>query len=60
MRVLLVEDDKMIGAAISEALKDAAYAIDWHWLGRTHTEADNRSRPVATTAAVSISSRRTG
>lgn len=29
MRVLLVEDDKMIGAAISEALKDAAYAIDW-------------------------------
>jgi two-component system OmpR family response regulator len=29
MRVLLAEDDKMIGAAVVEALKDAAYAIDW-------------------------------
>ena len=29
MRVLLVEDDGMIGAAVSEALKDAAYAVDW-------------------------------
>ncbi|MBR0797012.1 response regulator transcription factor [Bradyrhizobium jicamae] len=29
MRVLLVEDDKMIGAAVVEALKDAAYAVDW-------------------------------
>jgi two-component system, OmpR family, response regulator len=29
MRVLLVEDDKMIGAAVAEALKDAAYAVDW-------------------------------
>ena len=29
MRVLLVEDDRMIGAAISLALQDAAYAVDW-------------------------------
>lgn len=29
MRVLLVEDDAMIGEAISVALKDAAYAVDW-------------------------------
>jgi two-component system OmpR family response regulator len=29
MRVLLVEDDRMIGAAVSQALKDAAYAVDW-------------------------------
>ncbi|MGJ4954348.1 response regulator transcription factor [Bradyrhizobium sp. HKCCYLRH2015] len=29
MRVLLVEDDAMIGAAVSQALKDAAYAVDW-------------------------------
>jgi two-component system OmpR family response regulator len=29
MRVLLVEDDPMIGAAVSTALKDAAYAVDW-------------------------------
>jgi two-component system OmpR family response regulator len=29
MRVLLAEDDEMIGAAVIEALKDAAYAVDW-------------------------------
>lgn len=29
MRVLLVEDDRMIGAAVHAALKDAAYAADW-------------------------------
>lgn len=29
MRVLLVEDDRMIGEATMQALKDAAYAVDW-------------------------------
>lgn len=29
MRILLVEDDSMIGEALSVALKDAAYAVDW-------------------------------
>ncbi len=29
MRILLVEDDQMIGEAVSIALKDAAYAVDW-------------------------------
>ncbi|MEO8847260.1 MAG: response regulator transcription factor [Casimicrobiaceae bacterium] len=29
MRVLLVEDDSMIGLAVHEALKDASYAADW-------------------------------
>jgi two-component system OmpR family response regulator len=29
MRVLLVEDDPMIGEAIRGALKDASYAVDW-------------------------------
>ncbi len=29
MRILLVEDDQMIGEAVSVALKDAAYAVDW-------------------------------
>jgi two-component system OmpR family response regulator len=29
MKVLLVEDDPMIGAAIQMALQDAAYAVDW-------------------------------
>lgn len=29
MRVLLVEDDRMIGEAIKVALRDASYAVDW-------------------------------
>ena len=29
MRTLLVEDDRMIGAAVAQALKDASYAVDW-------------------------------
>jgi two-component system OmpR family response regulator len=29
MRVLLVEDDGMIGEAVSHALGDASYAVDW-------------------------------
>lgn len=35
MRVLLVEDDPMIGEAIQDALKDAAYAADWVRDGQT-------------------------
>lgn len=35
MRVLLVEDDRMIGEAVSVALKDAAYAVDWVQDGAT-------------------------
>jgi len=29
MRVLLVEDDRMIGEEVEVALKDASYAVDW-------------------------------
>jgi two-component system OmpR family response regulator len=29
MRVLLVEDDAMLGEAVEQALRDAAYAVDW-------------------------------
>lgn len=29
VRVLLIEDDRMIGAAVAQALRDAAYAVDW-------------------------------
>lgn len=29
MRVLVVEDDAMIGEAVCDALKDASYAVDW-------------------------------
>jgi two-component system OmpR family response regulator len=35
MRVLLAEDDPMIGEAIQEALKDASYATDWVKNGQT-------------------------
>lgn len=29
MRILLIEDDRMIGTAVQQALRDAAYAVDW-------------------------------
>ncbi|QOZ68383.1 response regulator transcription factor [Bradyrhizobium arachidis] len=35
MRVLLIEDDRMVGAAVEQALKDAAYAVDWVRDGET-------------------------
>ena len=35
MRVLLAEDDPMIGEAIEGALKDASYATDWVKHGQT-------------------------
>ena len=35
MRILLVEDDPMIGEAIHGALKDASYAADWVTNGQT-------------------------
>jgi two-component system OmpR family response regulator len=35
MRILLVEDDSMIGDAIQSALKDASYAADWVKDGQT-------------------------
>ena len=34
MRVLLVEDDLMIGESLSEALQDEAYSVDWVKEGR--------------------------
>ena len=35
MRVLLVEDDPMIGNIVQETLKDASYAVDWVKDGET-------------------------
>lgn len=35
MRILLIEDDRMIGTAVQQALKDAAYAVDWVTDGET-------------------------
>jgi two-component system OmpR family response regulator len=39
MRVLLIEDDRMVGAAMAQALKDAAYAVDWVTDGEMAIEA---------------------
>ena len=39
MRILLVEDDRMIGEAVTVALKDAAYAVDWVQDGATASAA---------------------
>ena len=38
MRVLLVEDDLMIGEAVSTALKDASFAVDWVRDGKTASQ----------------------
>ena len=35
MRILLIEDDRMIGTAVQQALRDAAYAVDWVSDGET-------------------------
>lgn len=42
MRVLLVEDDAMLGAAVSQALRDASYAVDWLQDGRSASTALTR------------------
>lgn len=39
MRVLLVEDDRMIGEATVQALKDASYAVDWERDGASAIDA---------------------
>ena len=48
MRVLLIEDDRMIGTAMQQALKDAAYAVDWVADGETAIHAaENESYELA-------------
>ena len=48
MRVLLIEDDRMIGTAMQQALKDAAYAVDWVTDGETAIHAaQNESYELA-------------
>jgi len=48
MRVLLIEDDRMVGAAVEQALKDAAYAVDWVTDGETAIHAaENESYELA-------------
>src|SRR3984893_12321784 len=39
MSVLTIEDDRMVGAAVEQALKDAAYAVDWVTDGETAIQA---------------------
>jgi two-component system OmpR family response regulator len=38
VRILLVEDDPMIGEAVSVAMRDAAYAVDWVRDGKTASQ----------------------
>jgi two-component system, OmpR family, response regulator len=48
MRVLLIEDDRMVGAAVEQALRDAAYAVDWVMDGETAIQAaENEAYDVA-------------
>src|ERR1700687_1948783 len=48
MRGLLIEDDKMVGAAVQQALRDAAYAVDWVTDGETAIQAaENEAYEVA-------------
>jgi two-component system OmpR family response regulator len=47
MRILLVEDDSMIGDAIAVALKDAAYAMDWARDGASAAELIDRRQHQA-------------
>lgn len=42
MRVLLVEDDQMLGSAVVQALHDASYAVDWVRDGATASTALER------------------
>jgi two-component system OmpR family response regulator len=44
MRILLAEDDQMIGAAVVQALRDAAYAVDWVKDGLTAIDATAAER----------------
>ena len=39
MRVLLIEDDQMLGSALVQALQDASYAVDWVQDGATASTA---------------------
>jgi two-component system, OmpR family, response regulator len=39
MRVLLTEDDRMVGAAVTQALRDAAYAVAWVTDGKAAVDA---------------------
>jgi len=39
MRVLLIEDDRMVGAAVTQAMRDAAYAVDWVTDGKAAVDA---------------------
>jgi two-component system OmpR family response regulator len=39
MRVLLIEDDRMVVAAVTQAMRDAAYAVDWVTDGKAAVDA---------------------
>lgn len=37
MRILLVEDDELIGSGLEVALRNAAFAVDWRKTGNTQS-----------------------
>lgn len=39
MRILLIEDDGMIGESLTHALKQSGYVVDWAWDGEMGEEA---------------------
>ena len=47
MRILLVEDDPMIGAAVTDGLRGAGYAVDWTHDGDAGSRALAASTPYA-------------
>jgi two-component system OmpR family response regulator len=53
MRILLVEDDPMIGAAVEQALKDAAYAVDWVTDGATERQGSGAS-PILSNGVIEL------
>ena len=57
MGALLAEDDRMIGEAVVNALKDASYAVDWVRDGDAASEA---LAVMSTTSSFSTLGCRTG
>ena len=53
MRVLLVEDDPMIGSVVQHALRDASYAADWVVDGEAALTALRRLAPGLTLSPAS-------
>jgi len=54
MRILVVEDDELIGTAIARALRDAAYVADWVTDAPSATSEPGATATATSAAAVGI------